>query len=97
MLPSGESSENLVARGWALFWYGFCAAVGLAVVALHLWRHGLTQPETFVAPLAILSLSLVWLWRTVKSGPPSRVKLGTHSTILLMLIGADSVISLFRQ
>jgi hypothetical protein len=74
MLQTGQSSESLVARGWALLFYGSAGAAGLAVVVLHLWRHGITQPETFVAPLAILSFLFVWLLRTVESGTPSKVK-----------------------
>jgi hypothetical protein len=97
MLQTEQSSESLVARGWALFFYGFGVVVGLGVIALHLWRYGVTQPETFVAPIAILFLSFVWLWRAAKSGPPTKVKLGIHSTILLLLIGADSISSIFRQ
>ena len=95
-MQSVQFSENLVARRWALSWYGFCGAVGLAVIALHLWRHGFSQPEMFAVPLAILFLSLIWLRTTLKSGPPTKAKFGTHATVFLILTGADSIIALFR-
>lgn len=96
MLNEAQSSESQVARGWALFWYGFCSSVGLVVIAVQLWKHGITRPEMFAVPIAISTLSLVWLKSALRSGPPSKTKFGTHSTVILMLIGAESIVSLFR-
>jgi len=96
MAHDAQSLESPVAQGWALFWYGFCSCIGLVVTAVQLWRHGITRPEMFVVPIAISALSLTWLRSTLRTGPPSKAKLGTHSTIVLLLIGAESIVSLFR-
>jgi hypothetical protein len=96
MAHDAQFSETPVARGWALSWYGFCSCTGLVVITVQLWKHGMTRPATFVVPIAVSGLSLVWLRSVLKAGPPSKAKFGIRSNIVLMLTGAESIISLFR-
>ena len=96
MVHDAASSESQLARGWALFVYGFCSCIGLVDIAVQFWKHGITRPEMFAVPVAISTLSLVWLRTALRAGPPSKAKFGTHSTVIVILIGAESIVSLFR-
>jgi len=96
MAHDAQSSETPVARGLALAWYGFCSCIGLVVITVQLWKHGMTRPAMFAVPIAVSGLSLAWLRSALKAGPPRKAKFGTHSIIVLMLTGAESIISLFR-
>ena len=96
MVQDAQSAESSVTRGLALSWYGFCGCAGFIVIAAQLWKHGITRPEMFAGPVAISTLSLVWLRAALKAGPPSKAKFGTHSTVMLVLIGAEGIVSLFR-
>ena len=97
MLESEESSNDLVKARWAVSFYGFCSFAGLCGGVAELWKHGISRPEQIAVASAIFLLSLMWLGTTVRLGSPTRRKFGSHATLLLLLTGAGSFASIFRQ
>jgi hypothetical protein len=97
MFESEQSSNDLVNARWAVSVYGFCSFVGLCGGVAELWKHGISRPEQIAVAAAIFLLSLRWLGTTVRLGPPTKIKFGSHAALLLLLTGAASFALVFRQ
>jgi hypothetical protein len=97
MFETLERTEQLVARRWPLLMYGTYGLVGLVFIILIVRRHGLSRPADLALSCAMFSLSLVWLWTTLKSGiPVDSRKARFRSAALVLLLLALNSLSLFR-
>jgi hypothetical protein len=81
----GRTTDEYVTRRFALWMYGIWLLIGLAGSAAVVWKRGTSQPFHLASLAAIFLLSMLWLWTTVKSGPPTQRRHGLRVLILFLL------------
>jgi hypothetical protein len=92
----GRTQDEPEARGYVLSVCGCYCLIGILGTAVHIWKHGSSQPIhlAYIAVYAAVSLlSLSWLAATLRSGPPTKRKFGLRTGILVFLALAPIFIS----
>jgi hypothetical protein len=87
----GRTQDEPEARGYVLSVCGCYCHIGILGTAVHIWRHGSSQPIhlVYIAVYAAVSLlSLSCLPATLRSGPPTKRTFRLRSGMLAFLVVA---------
>jgi hypothetical protein len=96
MFETLEPPEQIVALRWPLLMYGTYGLGGLVFVILGVRRHGFSQPISLAISCVMFCLSLTWLVTTLRSGSPPSHRFRFRNIILVLLLMAHQVPSLFH-